>query len=79
MCMNRAELKRRLDELQVNPRFYSLEGEMLPDRMVLYHSYDKWIVFYFSERGNRENERIFSSEEEACSYLYELFERSVSS
>lgn len=75
--MNREELKRRLDELRVNPGFYSLNGELLPDRLVLYRSYDTWTVFYLDERGNRHDEQIFFSEEEACSYLYERLKQSI--
>ena len=73
--MNKKELKKKLDELNIYPRFYSLEGTLLPDRMVLYHSYNDWIVFYFDERGNRNQEITFSSEQEACQYLYEHFKR----
>jgi len=71
--MNREELRRKLDELNVYPGFYSLEGELLPDRIVLYQNYAKWEVFYFDERGNRDNEKVFFSESEACNYIYEHF------
>lgn len=71
--MNRGELKQKLDELEVNSSFYSLEGELLPDRIVLNQNYDKWEVFYFDERGNRNNEKTFSSEYNACNYIYNHF------
>ncbi|MCS6973596.1 MAG: hypothetical protein N2044_05610 [Cyclobacteriaceae bacterium] len=73
--MNREELKQKLDELKVYPGFYSLEGELLPDRIVLYQNYAKWEVFYFDERGNRDNEKVFFSESEACNYIYEHFKK----
>lgn len=38
--------------------------------MVIYHSYHEWQVFYFDERGNRNQERFFQSEKEACEYLF---------
>jgi hypothetical protein len=73
--MNRNELKYKLDKLNVFIGFYSLEGELLPDRIVLFHNYDIWEVFYFDERGNRNNEKLFSSENEACKYIYEHFKQ----
>jgi hypothetical protein len=69
--MNREDLKLKLDDLKVSPEFYSLEGNFLPDRIVLFHNYSKWEVCYFDERGNRDNEQIFSSENEACVFIYE--------
>jgi hypothetical protein len=71
--MNRNELKCKLDKLNVFTGFYSLEGELLPDRIVLFHNYDIWEVFYFDERGNRDNEKVFLSENEACEYIFEHF------
>jgi hypothetical protein len=75
--MKKIELKNKLDELNVYPRFYSLEGDLLPDRIVLYHNYNKWQVFYFDERGNRDKEKIFSTESEACEYIYEYFKKQI--
>lgn len=57
--MNIVELKRHLDTIGINRDFYSLEGALLPDRIVLYKNYDKWEVFYLDELGNREKHRIF--------------------
>lgn len=71
--MDRIDLKNKLDALNVYPGFYSLYGELLPDRIVLYHNYAKWEVFYFDERGNRDKEKVFSSESDACEYIYEYF------
>jgi len=73
--MNIAELEYKLNKLNVYTGFYSLTGELLPDRIVLYHNYDKWEVFYFDERGNRDNEKVFFSESEACNYIYDHFKR----
>jgi len=73
--MNRYELKDELDRLGVHAGFYSLEGNLLPDRIVLYHNYSKWEVFYFDERGNRDNEKVFFSENDACNYIYEYFKK----
>lgn len=73
--MNKEILRHKLDELNISPGFYSLEGELLPDRVVLYHNYSKWEVFYFDERGNRDIEKVFFSESDACNYIFEYFKK----
>ncbi len=75
--MDRFKLEHRLQQLGVNPAFYSLDGTLCPDSVVLYNSYDTWNVFYLSERGNREKSRTFRSEEDACDYIYNLFKESI--
>jgi hypothetical protein len=69
------ELKLKLVKLNVFTGFYSLDGELLPDRIVLFHNYCIWEVFYFDERGNRDNAKTFSSENEACEYIYKHFKK----
>jgi hypothetical protein len=54
--VDKTKLKEKLDLLAVNENFYSLSGTLLPDRVILYNSYEKWLVFYFDERGNRNDE-----------------------
>jgi hypothetical protein len=71
--MNRKELKLKLDEMGIDSNSYSLNGDLLPDRIVLYHSYSKWEVFYFNERGSREGVTFFDSEDAACGSIYEDF------
>jgi hypothetical protein len=72
--MNRIDLKYKLDQLNVFEGFYSLNGELLPDRIVLLRNHDAWEVFYFDERGNQDTKQIFLSEDEACNYIYRHFE-----
>lgn len=72
-CMNRDKLKKELDKLGVDPNEYSLYGSIESDKIVLYQNYFKWEVFYFDERGGRNEEKVFYSEEDACLYIYELF------
>ena len=73
--MTREELKHKLDSLNICPKFYSLEGNSLPDCIVLFENYSKWEVFYFDERGNRDNEKVFLSENDAYNYIYEYFKQ----
>lgn len=69
--MNKNKLKQELDKLGIDENYYSLEGELIPDRTVLYQSYHEWQVFYFDERGNKDQIKVFNSEEDACKYIYE--------
>ena len=68
--MNRQELLLRLKEAKINPNSYSLEGGSTGEEYVLSdEGYGKWAVYY-SERGERNDEKIFRSESEACEELY---------
>lgn len=71
--MNKDDLKKELDKLGINSNEYSLSGDIDSDKIVLFQNYDKWEVFYFDERGGRNDEKVFYCEEAACSYIYELF------
>ena len=51
--MHRKELIKILEQERIPSCWYSLYGELLPDRIVLYENYGKWEVFYFDERGNK--------------------------
>ena len=73
--MNKTELIKKLDDLDVPRFFYDLDGNLLPDRIILYNSYNDWIVFYLDERGNRHNQNTFDSEEKALNYIYKEFEK----
>ena len=64
--MNVMQLQAKLDAEGVNPRAYSLTGGDYDERYVLsLEASGRWII-YFSERGERTGERVFSSEAEAC-------------
>lgn len=71
--MNKEKLEKALEKLKIPKSFYSLNGDLLPDRIVLNKNYDKWEVFYFDERGNRDNLKIFDSEKKACMFIYDSF------
>src|SRR5258708_359881 len=72
--MNKAELIKKLDDLNVPGSFYDLNGNLDPDRIILYNSYNDWIVFYLDERGNRHDQKVFNSEEKALNYIFERFD-----
>jgi hypothetical protein len=74
--MDKIELKTKLDLLGVNSHEYSLDGELIPDNIILYNSHDKWEVFYLDERGGRNDEKVFGFEKEACEHIYKLFKES---
>jgi hypothetical protein len=74
--MNRKELIYNLKLLGINPKQYSLFGDLIPDTIVLFQNYHRWEVFYLDERGNRDNEKIFNSENDACLYIYKIFHNS---
>ncbi len=70
------ELKKHFKLLEVPKNYCSLNGVELPDRIILSGESEKWLVYYFSERGERSNERYFSTEDQACQYIYDhLIER----
>jgi len=73
--MLKTELINRLNELYIRPTAYSLEGDLLWDRIIMFNSYNDWHVFYLDERGNRNEEKIFHSESEACDYIFDFFKK----
>ncbi len=66
------ELKSILKSKAIPDTWYSLDGSLLPDRTVLYRNYDFWEVFYFDERGNTNNIKRFSNEEDAYQYILDV-------
>jgi hypothetical protein len=71
--MDIVELKKELNKIGVNPNRYSLNGSLDWDKIILYKNYSKWEVFYLDERGERNDEKIFNSEEDACLFIYKCF------
>lgn len=71
------DVEYKLSLLRVNPSQYSLTGELNHDTIVRSHTLSFWDIFYFDERGGRDNEHHFNSESEACDYIYSLFEESI--
>ena len=79
MIKNREQLKEILDAKGVDQSRYSLfGGSNWADTKCLDKRKGNWAVYYV-ERGREYDEKTFSSEAEACKYLYdwilEEFER----
>ena len=72
--MNRKTLKALLDNENIDPKVYSLDGGMPYEAYVLEHRSFDWAVYY-SERGLRSGEVVFETEADACSHLLDLLLR----
>jgi hypothetical protein len=68
LIVNRAELRAAAERAGINERSYCLDGAEPAERYVLELVEGGWSV-YFSERGARNNEDFFETEDEACSEL----------
>lgn len=51
-----------------------LAGGLLDDTVTLSHTVDGWEVYY-SERGKKNNVRLFTTEDEACRYFLAFISR----
>jgi len=73
--MNTNQLISELHELGILPNYFSILEGLKPDSIILDYYHGIWKVFYFSERGQESDEHIFSSEEDACLYIYNKFKK----
>ena len=71
--MNRKSLKVKLDLLGVKRTQYCVDGGLNFDCIILFSNYNMWEVFYLDERGGRNDEKCFTTENEACEYVYRIF------
>lgn len=69
--MTMQELIIRLKNVGIPDDSYSLTGGMPNDRYCIEEVFGKWQVYY-SERGKKYQEKYFTSEEEACEFLYSI-------
>lgn len=67
--MNKKELKNRFIKEKISSSIYSLEGGLPNEKLCLDDENGSWVVYY-SERGIKTGIRYFSTECEACNYLY---------
>jgi hypothetical protein len=71
--MRVADVKEILGSAQVDPTYYSLDGDR-HEALCIVAAGQTWQVF-LSERGQRYEEQTFSSEDEACTwFLKRLFQ-----
>lgn len=73
--MDRSSLTEALDRAGVPESWYMIDGER-DESMCLMYEHPRWRVFY-SERGLRSYEQLFSEEGDACSYLYDAMLRDL--
>ncbi|WP_341840149.1 hypothetical protein [Chitinophaga caseinilytica] len=71
--MTLLELDLKLRDLKINPKNYSLNGDLKSDAIILFHNFENWNVFYLDDRGGRSEEKIFATEGEACLHIYKHF------
>ncbi len=77
--MNRQELQIKLDELNIPKSWYSLDGEVMPNKTILQKGGGKqglWVIYGIDERGNKSDFKEFYYEEEACEYFYQRMKKS---
>ena len=71
--MKKNELRDALIEMGIPSVLFNLDGKGRTDeRFCLEYTNKEWRV-YFSERGVKTTNETFSSEEEACQFIYEQF------
>ncbi len=68
VLMNINELKIELENNHIDQKRYCLNGGDHWDMCCLENNYGTWCVYY-SERGNREQEKKFNNESDACKYF----------
>jgi hypothetical protein len=71
--MTKKELEKKLDEIEVPSNYYDLNGNQSPDTLVLNRLGSLWEVYYIEMRGEKRQEGIFATEEEACEFIYQHY------
>ena len=69
--MKKDELQNILNQKGINKDSFCLDGGNPTEKYVLSQESSHWSVYY-SERGLRTEEKIFSTEEEACEYFLSI-------
>jgi hypothetical protein len=71
--VNVSELRDELGQAGIPANLYSLDGGLWGDRLCIENQGPSWIV-YHSERGQRHDEVVFTTEDEACRRLGALLD-----
>ena len=66
--MDRADLHERLTKARVRADAFDLNGDARSEAYILGQCAEGWETFY-SERGLKSGRRVFSREDEACSFF----------
>jgi len=74
--MNSTELRKRLILESVPMEYYSLDEEFPYDAICLHKNGIIWEVYY-SDRGNKNEMKIFLIENNACNYFYKYLIKSL--
>jgi hypothetical protein len=69
--MNKSELISALEDADIAPASYWLDGGLPSEAYCLEQRPDVWAVYY-SQHGQRTGETHFGTEEAACSALYAM-------
>lgn len=69
--MDRIELKKQLDKLDISSAIYSLYGERDFNKTILEWGV-KWQIYGIDERGGEHEKATFETEDDACDYFYNM-------
>ena len=75
--MNIEQMVKKLNEIGVPKHYYSINENLSSDTHVLNHIYGKWEYFYYDEKGNQNDYKIFENENDACMYLLGILENEM--
>ncbi len=75
--MDILNLVEKLDEIGVPKRYYSINGDLSSDTYILNEVYGKWEFFYFDEKGNRNNYKIFTNVNDACMHMLSILKAEI--
>ena len=73
--MNVDELRRNVEDLRINPNFYSILETKAMEGLVLEQQGSDWEVHELDERGGIHNRHVFKTENEACLYFLRQLEK----
>ena len=72
ITLNLKELDNILKAEKVKPNWYSIDGKVVPDRMIIQQIDGNWNVFYYGDRGEVTDETIYDNESAACEHLLKI-------
>ncbi len=76
--MNIMQLLDELLKMNVSKSYYSINESIRTDTYVLNELHGKWEYFYFDEKGNQQNYKIFDKEKDACEFFLDTIKKELS-